>query len=91
MNVFRLAKKIIILLLIIQFIAFVYVKQKFSELERKNAKLENQIGIKMNENNLLKIKLTTSQNQYKLRKLVEQHLTDYKVFKPNQIIEKEKI
>jgi hypothetical protein len=91
MNVFGLAKKIIILLLIVQFIVFVYVKQKFSELERKNTKLENQIAIKMNENNLLKIKLTTSQNQYKLRKLVEQYLTDYKVFKPNQIIEKEKI
>jgi hypothetical protein len=91
MNIFGLVKKIIILLLVVQFIVFVYVKQKFSELERKNTKLENQIAIKMNENNLLKIKLTTSQNQYKLRKLVEQYLTDYKVFKPNQIIEKEKI
>lgn len=91
MNIFKLSKKIIIFLLILQFIAFVFVKQRFSELERKNAKLENEIAVKINENNLYKIKLTTIQNQYRIKKIVEKYLTNYKSFKPYQIIEKENI
>ncbi len=91
MITFKFVRKIIILFIILQFIAFVFVKQRFSELDRKNTRLENEIYVKLNENNLLKIKLTTSQNQYKVRKLVEKHLIDYKFFKPNQILEKENI
>ena len=91
MKIKNLIKKLILFFLILQFILFVYVKQKFSELERKNAKIEAELEAKINENNLLKIKLTTHQNQYKVKQLTEKHLNEYKPFKPNQIIEKQKI
>ena len=46
MITFKFVRKIIILFIILQFIAFVFVKQRFSELDRKNTKLENEIYVK---------------------------------------------
>ena len=83
----KVFKRAIIVILVVQVIAFVFIKQRFAQLERKNSKAENEIAFLMNENNLLKIKLTTIQNQYRVRKLVLQYLPNYKPFKPKQVIE----
>jgi hypothetical protein len=85
---FKLA---IFVVLSVQFALFIVLKQRISYLNRTGAKIEAEIEKKIDENRLLKIKLTTMQNQYKVRKLVEKYLITYKPIKPNQIIELEKL
>ena len=75
----------------IQVVAFIIIKQRFTELERKTFKIEAEISQKINQNNILKIKLTSLQNDYRIRKLGERYLPEYKPFKPNQIIEMQNI
>lgn len=84
-------KYIIIFLLILQLGVYLFIKQKYIELQRKNSKIEKEIESLINENNLLKIKLTTIQNQNRIRKLVNDHSNEFKPLKPKQIIEKENI
>lgn len=78
-------------LLIIQVGVFIFVKQRYNKLERENNKVENKIDNIINDNNLLKIKLTTMQNQNRVRKLVIKYASDFKAFQPKQVIEKENI
>lgn len=80
-----------ILLMAIQFLFFIFIKQRFSELERKNKRLENEIIARINENNLLRVKITMNQNPNKIRKLIEKYLVEYKYMKPDQVIEKNSI
>ena len=89
--VINILKKIAIICFIIQTLLYFVVKQKYAELERKNAKIENEINSIINENNLLKIKLTTIQNQNRIRKLATEYASDFKPFTPKQVIEKQNI
>lgn len=88
---FKLIKVCILIFLGLQFLLFIFVKQSFTELERKNKKLEQEIKLTMNENNILKVRLTTIQSQITVRKLVEKYLKEYKHVKPSQVIEKSNI
>lgn len=89
--IIKLIKIFMVIFIVVQFIAFIIVKQKFIELEHKNSKLESEITATINTNNILKIRLTTMQNHFRIKKLSELYLQDYKPFKPHQIIEKENI
>lgn len=91
MKKIAILRNIVIIFIIMQIIAFIIVKQRFAELQRKTSKLENEISERINQNNLLKIKLTSLQNDYRIRKLGERYLPEYKSFKPNQIIEVQNI
>lgn len=91
MNLLSGIKKIILFLIFIQFGIFIFVKQRYSELERRNQKLESEISNITNENNLLKIKLTTVQNSYRIKTLTTKYASNFRAFKPNQVIEKESI
>ena len=89
--VISVLKKVTILCLIIQVVFYLIIKQKYAELERKNTKIENEINNIINDNNLLKIKLTTVQNQNRIRKLALEYATEFKPFTPKQVIEKQNI
>lgn len=78
-------------ILIVQIAVFIFIKQRYNRLERENDKIEDKIDDIINDNNLLKIKLTTMQNQNRVRKLVTKYASDFKAFQPNQVIEKESI
>lgn len=91
MKKIKLMSSLIVLIIILQFLFFIFIKQRFSELERKNKRLENEISIRINENNLLKVKITMMQNPNKIRKIVEKYLLEYHYMKPNQVIEKNSI
>jgi hypothetical protein len=91
MKSLRFVKKLMLGVLILQIGLFIFAKQRYNELERKNQKLEDEIAKIINDNNLLKIKLTTVQNQYRVRKLVTRYASDFKPIKPSQVIEKENI
>lgn len=91
MKVFKILKIMLVLMIGIQFLTFIFVKQKFVELERRSLKLENEINSIMNENTVLKVKITTMQNSAEIKKLVTRYLPAYRYMKPNQIIEKDSI
>lgn len=91
MNNLTFLRNIILLFIMLQIVAFIIVKQKFTELERRSMKLEGEINAKINNNNILKIQLTSKQNDYRIKKLGEKYLPEYKSFKPNQIIEMQNI
>lgn len=84
-------KYTVVFLLILQAGTYIFIKQKYIELKRQNIKVEQKIENLINENNLLKIKLTTLQNQNRIRQLVNEHASYFKPLKPKQIIEKENI
>jgi len=89
--VFKILYRIILFIAILELGIFIFVKQKYAELERKNSRIEREINDTINQNNLIKIKLTSIQNQNNLRKLVMKYASDYEAFKPTQVIEKENI
>lgn len=91
MNVYKLLKYFTFTIVLMQLGLFIFVKQGFNTLERKNERLEQEINRKIDENNLLKIKLTTMQNEYRIKKLLEKLAIGYKPFKPKQVIEKNSI
>ena len=89
--IIKIVKRITIMCLIIQIGLYLFIKQKYAELDRKNKKIENEINNIINDNNLLKIKLTTTQNQNRIRRLVAEYARDFKPFTPKQVIEKQNI
>jgi hypothetical protein len=91
MKALKFIKKFIFVIVFIQILIFIIVKQKHAELERKNGKIEEEINKIINQNNILKIKLTTVQNQFRIRKLASRFASEYRGIKPEQIIEIEKI
>ena len=91
MKTLKFVKKVMLGIIILQAGVFIFVKQRYSEMERKNKKLEDEIARIINTNNMFKIKLTTVQNQYRVRQLVTRYASEFKPIKPNQVIEKENI
>jgi hypothetical protein len=91
MKALRFVKKVMFGIIILQIGVFIFIKQRYSEMERKNQKLEDEIAKIINANNMLKIKLTTVQNQYRVRQLVTRYASEFKPIKPSQVIEKENI
>jgi hypothetical protein len=89
--VLKILNRTILAVFVIEMALFIFIKQKYAELERKNAKIEREINEIINQNNLIKIKLTSIQNQNNLRKLVMKYASEYEAFKPTQFIEKENI